>query len=416
MSILKLFSGPSPEKLEQKGDELFEAKLWGQAKQAYDRAFHQMEKRPDPDIRFTERIEDKIRRTKEALARTHQQSAEDFIAGGYLKEARELLALALEITADARLRQEMEDRLQWIDSRHIQERDGVLPEVSSAQDEDEPVWEPEDDEYFHALCGPLPEAVQDAYLGYGPDFKAGFIALNRGDFDAAATYLIRAMAENHQPDSYIPLELAAAYLHLGRLEEAEALLKNLLSYHPDALPAYRLLCDIYWEQKDFTKIDTLLASVPDELTDSTAVVLLKGETLYQAGRFNDARDFYLGILETFGWRDTIAGELAKTYEALNEPGSARAMYKDILDSCNSCRTRAHPMVKHQYAELSFAAGIHDTEILELYLSLAREIPENAAAYFDRISRIYADRGNASEAARFRLFSKRAEAERERPGA
>ena len=176
------------------------------------------------------------------------------------------------------------------------------------------------------------------------------------------------------------------------------------------------MCDIYWEQQDFAKIDALLASVPDELADSMAVVLLKGETLYQAGRFTDARDFYLGILDTYGWRDTIAGELAKTYEALNEPARARAMYKDILDSCNSCRTRAHPMVKHKYAELSFAAGIHDTDLLELYLSLAREIPDNAAEYFGRISRIYTARGNTTEAARFRSFSKRAEAERDRPGA
>ena len=43
MSILKLFSGPSPEKLEQKGDALFEAGLWGQARLAYDRAIYKLE-------------------------------------------------------------------------------------------------------------------------------------------------------------------------------------------------------------------------------------------------------------------------------------------------------------------------------------------------------------------------------------
>ncbi|MBC8417087.1 MAG: hypothetical protein H8E10_00655 [Desulfobacterales bacterium] len=43
MSILKLFSSPSPEKLKQKGDALFEAGLWGQARLAYDRAIYKLE-------------------------------------------------------------------------------------------------------------------------------------------------------------------------------------------------------------------------------------------------------------------------------------------------------------------------------------------------------------------------------------
>lgn len=413
MSILKLFSGPSPEKLEQKGDALFEAKLWGQAKQAYERAVYKMEKRPDPDMDVKIRIDGKIQQAKEALAREHQQSAEDFIAGGHLDEARQLLVLALEITADSRLKEALEDRLQRIDSPQARETDGVLPEVLYEPEEaEDTTGEAPDDEYFHALCGPLPEEVQDAYMEYGQNFRTGFIALNRGDFQTAAVCLLRAMEENPQPDSYIPLELAAACLNLGRLEEAQALLESFLTYHPDVLPAYRLLCEIYWEEKDFVRIDSLLASVPDELAESLAVVLLKGETLYQAGHLKEARDFYLGVLETYGWSDTVAGELAKTYEALEEPDRARRMYKEIMDSCNSCRSRVDPMVKHKYTELCFAAGMHGSDILELYLSLAREIPDNAAQYFDRVSRIYTAQGNAAEARRFRSFSIRAEAERD----
>ena len=246
--------------------------------------------------------------------------------------------------------------------------------------------------------------------------KTGFIALNRGDFQTAAAHLLRAMEANPQPDSYIALELAAAYLNLGRSDEARSLLESFLNDHPDALPAYRLLCDIYWEAEDFTRADALLASVPDRLIESLAVVLLKGETLYRAGCLEGARDIYLGTLETYGWNDTVAGELAKTYEALKENGRARRLYKEIMDSCNSCRTRIDPAVKHKYAELCFAEGMHDTDTLELYLSLAREIPDNAAVYFDRISRIYTAQGNEPEAARFRSFSIRAEAEANGPEA
>jgi hypothetical protein len=48
----------------------------------------------------------------------------------------------------------------------------------------------------------------------------------------------------------------------------------------------------------------------------------------------------------------------------------------------------------------------------MYLALAAEIPEEAARYFDRISRIYEAQGNSYEAARFRAFSNRAKRERQ----
>jgi hypothetical protein len=49
-------------------------------------------------------------------------------------------------------------------------------------------------------------------------------------------------------------------------------------------------------------------------------------------------------------------------------------------------------------------------VLEIYLSLAREIPDNAALYFDRISQIYYTQGNATEGERFQAFARRAQAE------
>jgi hypothetical protein len=44
------------------------------------------------------------------------------------------------------------------------------------------------------------------------------------------------------------------------------------------------------------------------------------------------------------------------------------------------------------------------EVLELYLSLAREFPDHASLYFDRISRIYEKQGTAVASQRFRAFS------------
>jgi hypothetical protein len=63
MSLLKLFSGPSPEKLEEKGDALFAAGHWGQAKLAYEGALDKRQKRSDQDI------DDRHRRSGKPLTR-----------------------------------------------------------------------------------------------------------------------------------------------------------------------------------------------------------------------------------------------------------------------------------------------------------------------------------------------------------
>ena len=416
MSLLKLFSGPSPEKLEQKGDALFEAGLWGRAKLEYERALHKLEKQTGQENDHQKQLAAKILKTREALARDHRQTAENLIDGGYFDDAKDMLALAMEVTADEPFRQELEQDLKALEAQQKQKPDAASPDpfygLAADDDDEEPPPASSEDEYFFALLSTLPDEVQDAYLEYGEDFKIGYIALNNGDFQTAAKSLSRAMDENPGPESYIPLELAAAYLNLDRSAEAQNLLENFLEHHPEALPAYQLLCEIYWEQKNFHQADVLLESVPHEFAESLAIVLLKGETIFQAGNFEATGDYYHGVLDTYGWDDTVARELAKACEAQGEPDRARDIYKEIMDRCTSCHSRVDPVVKHKYAELCFGAGITGTDILEMYLSLAREIPGNAAHYFDRISRIYTDQGNASEADRFRAFSARAQAEQE----
>jgi tetratricopeptide (TPR) repeat protein len=413
MSLLKLFSGPSAEKLEEKGDTLFAAGHWGQAKLAYEGSLDKRQKRSGKDIDAQHRLAEKIRGAADALAREHRRTAQDLIEGGYDDEARALLTLAAEVAADPQFKAELTAQLHAPTSprNHPIGREPMVSTIGFEDSEPLPDEASEDD-YFLALCGTLPEEVRNAYLTYGEGFKSGYIALNRGDFEAAAESLSLAMEQNPQPESYIPLELASALLNLDRPAEARELLENFLDYHPHVLPAVQLLCDIHWEAQDFAPVDALLASLPEELAESVAAVLLKGETLMRSGRHTDARDFYRHFMEVYGWNDAVAQELAKAHETLNEAAAARAVYREIMGRCDSCRTRIDPLIRHRYAELSFAESLYTTEILEMYLVLAREIPENAAHYFDRVSRIYAALGNLTEAERFRSFARQAAAERD----
>lgn len=419
MGFFNLFARPSPEKLEKKGDALLQAEQRGLAKLEYEHALDQLEQKGDTDPELLQRISEKLTTVKEGLAKEHQQNASDLIAGGFREEARDLLRLALELSIDPDFQQAVQQQMNEMENRPLEDMEmdtNIMDPAPLSEGEPDVPRSQErasDEEIFAALCGTLPEVVGDAYLDYGENFKTGYMALNRGDFDTAVRFLIRAMDDHPEPDSYIPLELAAAYANLGRTAEAQQLLKRLLAYHPDALPAYQLLCDIHWEQKDFQQVDVLLASVPEDFADSLAIILLKGETLFRSGGVEAARKYYQDAMDRYGWQEDIARALARAHEALGDASRARAIYKEMMDTCTSCHARVDPIVKHKYAELSFQEGVHNSEILELYLSLAREHPDNAAVYFDRISRIYANLGNIQEAERFRGFSERAIAEQSR---
>ena len=79
-----------------------------------------------------------------------------------------------------------------------------------------------------------------------------------------------------------------------------------------------------------------------------------------------------------------------------------------MNQCRSCRARIDPFIKQKFADLSFDSGLNTTEVLEMYLSLAREIPQNAADYYHKISRIYTAQGNEEEARRFQLIAEKYE--------
>jgi len=405
MSFLNFIFGPTAEKLEERGDALIEAESWGHAKLSYEKALGKHQKETNAQMDRKEQLEAKILKARNGLAREHYQNAENLIEGGYFDEAGDMLELAAEVNADEPFQGVISQKRQEVgqmQKQAIEQDDGEYLYGLSDDTPEEINYETSDEDFF-ALCSTLPESVRDAYLGYGEDFKAGYLALNRGEFGVAADLLSRALESNSQPGSYIALELATACINLDRSTEAEALLQTFLNHRPDALPAYQLLCEIYWERQDFEQADGLLSSVPTEMVDSLAVALMKGETLFQAGSYDAARSFYKDFLEQYEWADPVARELAKVCEALDRQDEARGIYQEIMGRCAGCNARIDPDIKHRYAELSYLAGMKGNDILELYLSLAQEMPEQAALYYDRISTLYAAKGNEAEARRYRSF-------------
>ena len=405
MGILKNIFSQKPEKHEQKGDTFFNNSGWGMAKIEYENALSKLEKTSSGYDESEARLQDKLRRSREALALEHSQTGETLMEQAYYDDARDLFQLAIDLTQDPELISAIENRMlkmELLTARDIQTDDsGPQVNVEGVSDEQE-------DEYFMALCGTLPEDVRGAYHSYGEAFKSGYLALNRGEFALAADYFARAMEENPSPDSIIPLELATAYMNLEKFDEAHQLLTTFLQYHPDALPGYQLLCEVFWETGAFDQAEALLADCPDELKNSSAYYLLRGEAMFQSGNYSEATSYYQDFMKEYGWNELIARALARTFETLGDFENARDMYAKIMGQCSSCHTRIDPFVKRKFADISFDLGQHSSAMLEMYLSLAQEDPENNPFYFQRVSRIYASLGNEEEARRFKLFAQQAQ--------
>ena len=409
MGMLKFFKGKSPQEYEQRGDSFAQIGAWGKAKIEYDKAFSKLD---DKSLQFNEletRLKKKILETKEALARDHKNTAADMLEAEYNDEARQYISLALELTADSQLKSELEalsEKLKRNVSKGIQEEFAEFKVFEDNEEQPPAEEETDDNEYFRALIGRLPDEIQEAYLSYGDDFYAGYTALNQGDFDQAVSHLSKAMEDNPDPDSFIPLELATAYVNLEKFEQAGRLLEQFLQHHPDVLPAYQLLCEIYWEKNEFEKADALLSFIPQELEASVAVYILRGETLFHAHKYSEAKLYYRDFLNNFDWSEPVARALAKSHEALGEMANARNIYREIMDQCQSCHAKIDPFVKQKYADLCYSSGLFTTEVLELYLSLAQQNPADASDYYQKISQIYAAQGNNEEAHRFETLSEK----------
>jgi tetratricopeptide (TPR) repeat protein len=417
MGLLNFFSGKPPEVIERCGDDYFNNGHYGPAKLEYEKGLYKAERKAPENEALIRRLREKIDKTKEALARFHKQTGENLMQSGSHADAQSLFALALELTRDDALKEEIRLKLKELDAGLRQDMKIRLdashenrPKTGAPVVDDTPTESvsaghkeaAEDaEEYFTVLCSTLPEEFQKAYQEYGQNFKEGYIALNRGEFDTAVKKLSASLAEN--PASFIPLELATALVNLGKNRRARELVEGFVQENSMVLRGYQILCDIYWEAQDYAAALGLFDSCPNELAQTLPVQLLAGETLYQAGRYDEARQIFSACEARVGENEIISRALARTYEAMGNIQKARSLYGKMISGCAACGARKDPFLKRRYAELSYEAGEKPAKLLELYLSLAGEDPDNRAEYYQRIAQIYESTGKDEEARRYRLM-------------
>ncbi len=411
MGLFGIFSGKPPESHEHRGDEYMSSGAFGDARIEYEKALDKIEKRFPEKVHLKDRLGEKMRSAGNGLAKNHLENAEAMATAGEVADAQELCQLALDLVDDNGLKAEIEKRLAGLFGNDAFR--AAQPQIYdyAANEPDDVAGHEEDDlhdeEIFGVLCNALPEDLQEAYHSYGKSFISGYIALNEGDFEAAADHLENAMAENSAPN-LIPLELATAYIHLHAYDEAVDLLESFVASNPEQPRAYQLLCEIYWEKNDYDRASRLLSKIPESIKQSRAMLILQGENSFQKKDYAAAESVFDQYVTLFGKDDIVSRALAKTFEMSGRTGEAKSLYADIINKCHSCGTRADPFLKRRYAELCYQDGDTSANLLEIYLGLAREDPDNRAAYFSRISRIFHSKGEPQEAMRYEALAKNTE--------
>jgi tetratricopeptide (TPR) repeat protein len=404
MGLFSFFQ-KSPENIEEAADRCFNDGDYGSAKIEYDRALSRAEKNSPENIALIRRLGDKCRKAREALAGSHLETARELLmTGEHDEEAYELVSLALDLTEDETLTRNLLALRGDTAGGGASNRDLTQSADAVTGDAGGPIIEDHEDgnedDYFFILCSTLPDEIQDAYHAFSPAFREGFVALNSGDFETAAARLEDAINENDDPDGLIPSELATALVNLGRYETARQLMEPFIQHHLESIRGYQILCDIYWEQKAYDRALSLLGSCPAKLQSSLQIQLLISETLYLRGDFKSAIRLLSTWRNDYGYNEIMARSLAKTLEAAGEIHAARDLYAQIIKGCASCGSRTDPFIRRRYAELCFQAGDQPKKLLDLFLSLSQEDPDNKKEYYYRIQQLYDKMGDAAESRRF----------------
>ncbi|MFW6082031.1 MAG: tetratricopeptide repeat protein [Desulfosalsimonas sp.] len=411
MGLLSIFAGKKPEDHEEKGDELFRNKAFGDARIEFERALRKIETRFSEKAHLKDRIRQKLDSAGEYLAMAHIENAEAFAEAGDTREAVELYELALNLSGSGDTRRKAEQAIKRLyqdageqQDRAEREHDPGPGRFEVYEKYDTPIdSDPEgrdDAELFGVLLNALPPETAEEYRQYGESFARGYTALNRGDFDLAISELSAAMDENREKFTLIPLELATAYLHAEEHGRARQLLESFINQNPQEIRAYQLLCELYWEAGEFSRAASLLESAPSDLRDSALIQLLDGETRFQSGDLKGAGEFFRKCLDEHGSGEIVLRALAKTCEAAGDIEEARGLYAQIMNHCASCQRAVDPIIKRRFADLSLETGDTSPKLLDLLFSLVQEDPDHRGDYYLRIGRIYEKRGEDKEARRY----------------
>ena len=324
MSFLrKLFGGGSFEDLRTEADAHFDAKRFGEAKLAYDRALAKQAGAPaDALVHVRTRID----ASRDAIAHERMAVAADAEKHGDLEFARAELEGALETAASATLASTIEKRLEALERGDARQRAAAV-EVS-------------DDEMFEAMSGAWEPEQVDEYDAAGPRFRNALLASNDGRFEEAAAMLAEVVADSKSPH-YLHFELGMARLSAEDTVGGETSLRAFLaSIGPNeggsarlaAHGSLALLCDTRGDEEGAV---AEFGAAVDAMDEDPRPYIMLGNYLRKRGHADAAIDVLESAVAVIGEGQVdlfVQQELALAHRDAGHDAKAEQMLELVIDT------------------------------------------------------------------------------------
>ncbi len=324
MSFLKkLFGGSSFDELRAEADAHFEAKRFGEAKLAYDRA---IAKQKGASSEGVAHVRARVDASKDAIAQERLDAAATLEKDGEFELARAELESALETAASEELARSIERRLEALERGDARQRATAI-EVS-------------DDELFEAMSGNWEPEQLEEYDAAGPGFRDALLASNAGRFAEAATALAALVAASKSPH-YLLFELGIARISAEDNAGGEESLRAFLgSIGPEEGGAARLaahgslaqLCDARGDEEGAV---AELGLAIEALEEDPRPYIMLGNFLRKRGHADAAIDVLDSAVAVIGEGQVdpfVQQELALAHRDAGHDAEAEQMLEAIIDT------------------------------------------------------------------------------------
>ncbi|MBK5275447.1 MAG: tetratricopeptide repeat protein [Desulfuromonadales bacterium] len=338
MSFLKkLFSARGPEDYLKKGDTLFAAHSFYEARSAYESGRDACKDGQD-DIART--LEMKIAGTKCAMAELNLHEAEHALRQGLADKAVEHLELAKTLTDDPKIREKADSLLAEMPEKH---NDTVEMAPTSAScsscshgatdDHDVP---PDMDtdlpllEHYDLLIHQLPPEMYDRYSSLGENFACMFIAASRDNHQEALDLLEKWFDGSHR-DIYC-YEKGKILHRLGKINESETLLRRSISENSRNPLAHLGLALLLLEDNRLGEAAGQLEYMIANDLFAGQALMMRGEVYQLSGDTDAAIKLYGSLLETPLARAAAEKLHELLLECHRQPEAAH-IFKRYLSKC-----------------------------------------------------------------------------------
>lgn len=213
MSFLKkMFGGSSFAEIVAEADQHYDAKKFGEAKLAYDRALRSSKEASEADVA---RCKERVSACCNAIAEVRMAHAAEHVKHGELDLAREELLGAKETAVSAETIRKAELMLESL-------------ERTDARANATEVVNLDDDEQYATIAATWEDEQLDEYDDYGESFRTAMLAMYKEDFKKARA-ILEGLVREHEKAAYLHYEAGRAQLLDGDTVQGKASLETFLS-------------------------------------------------------------------------------------------------------------------------------------------------------------------------------------------